>query len=1165
MFLTWSKLRDEPTSGLVARYEAFCRDRPNHWATLAVVEHHNPEEPGFDPARPLHVHALTISQERKGGWNTQNARFWDFEGNHPNILQKELRDGPGGNPARDAFNYLWKHVGEEGEEVEDLMAGDLTLERLEEILVKGRGGKRSRQQAELEDGEEIVGSATREEFYQAYKRLRPLDMTKSWNSIRAYAEYTYKADAGLLPAIPVGLEVPEYREHVDQADKWFAQEVRPKGPGMRHRILVIEGETGTGKTAYARSKGSHSRMCNVWNVAALSEEADIWILGDMVSTNGKYLLKALSQYEADFTGRYQRRHRVLTQTRDASSTPLSISSILKSIKSSPTLDQIPFPPSPAFGGYEPDSDLEPLPKTPVRPRPRRSSLPAVPKPSRIFRGQEDDSPRPNSPTSTGPRPRSSSSEDEPAASPSTVICSSSASQPAGNPAQPLPTLQAPSTAAPASIIMNSSSGSAPPSSGNAATSAPASSHSAVRDAMLLVQKLGPFSDGNSPMPKAKYRHHFKQYTFGLTDEETARVWVNKIEYASPAHMWYCTLTNTPTKAKAVEKWPDLELEIETQWPTPQWDDEAHKTAMQDSWDNHFFEVMAELLARLKDWSNMTKPHQVWAEEHRALGKAVNSTNEDRVSKTIAKLPPWLVNMLPKGDRYSDRFDELMNDVGALSSRQILYVYEREAAYEVLTTRFNQASIAPQPSYPKSTMPTSAPAAAQGSPALKTTPRRSSLRFASAVQQTIIPLNDTPPEATPRALPLPPSRNNPPHMTAPPSTPQTPAGPISSVISRVQACVPLTAGTKVDDSLQALAEYAPFPLSPGSLQQTLNLCPKCGVANHTVLECQARTRVDTLDEYERKYRESLQRSLSQEADNARRAGTQPATPTPPQRFPQAQAVQQVEFSEGETDFESVAGSSGKEPADAEEMLGSGNGGKDMVRTIVVEVGSVKKNGDGREWPFKTQVRIGSGGDARRDEMWATVDGGSMLCVLDHTTWALIEHSFGSLRTSGIICRMANGACVPSKGTGVGVLEIGEMTWPIRFKVIDSKGAFELLLGKDWLRLAGAKQIFATDTLSLVTRTGRIEIKNGNPHKRKPSGPRPMSGQTSREPNSPVDSRETTPGEPVPRRSARLKAKESLDVSPFWVAKSALLELERVAVEEPVRSSVVETEDALWQKA
>ncbi|QRV96262.1 hypothetical protein RhiJN_24280 [Ceratobasidium sp. AG-Ba] len=46
-------------------------------------------------------------------------------------------------------------------------------------------------------------------------------------------------------------------------------------------------------------------MCNMWNVAALLEDANIWILDNMVSTNGKYLLKAPSQYEADFTGRYQ--------------------------------------------------------------------------------------------------------------------------------------------------------------------------------------------------------------------------------------------------------------------------------------------------------------------------------------------------------------------------------------------------------------------------------------------------------------------------------------------------------------------------------------------------------------------------------------------------------------------------------------------------------------------------------------------------------------------------------------------------------------------------------------------------------------------------------------------------------------------------------------------
>ena len=85
----------------------------------------------------------------------QTPKFWDFEGSHPNIATKDLREGPGGVPALTAFDYLWKAVGEHGEEVEDLMAGELTREELEGILETGRGGqfkKRSRMVADLEDG-----------------------------------------------------------------------------------------------------------------------------------------------------------------------------------------------------------------------------------------------------------------------------------------------------------------------------------------------------------------------------------------------------------------------------------------------------------------------------------------------------------------------------------------------------------------------------------------------------------------------------------------------------------------------------------------------------------------------------------------------------------------------------------------------------------------------------------------------------------------------------------------------------------------------------------------------------------------------------------------------------------------------------------------------------
>ncbi|KAG9079958.1 hypothetical protein FS749_008175 [Ceratobasidium sp. UAMH 11750] len=242
VLLTWSALREENASGLVSRFEHFCRNRPSHWRTLAVVERHNPEEANYDPERPLHVHVLTISVDRKNRWNTENSRFWDFEGSHPNIAPKDLREGPGGCPARTAFHYLWKDVGANGEEVEELMAGDLTAEALEEILIKGKGGKRSRMQvrptptnhrlqiahkstqADLEDGEEIVSAETKEEYYQRFKRLRPLQMVTAWNSVKAYAEHAYRTDAGLLPAIPVELERPAFTPHTEQADRWFEDE-----------------------------------------------------------------------------------------------------------------------------------------------------------------------------------------------------------------------------------------------------------------------------------------------------------------------------------------------------------------------------------------------------------------------------------------------------------------------------------------------------------------------------------------------------------------------------------------------------------------------------------------------------------------------------------------------------------------------------------------------------------------------------------------------------------------------------------------------------------------------------------------------------------------------------------------------------------------------------
>ncbi|KAG9125582.1 hypothetical protein FRC07_007015 [Ceratobasidium sp. 392] len=179
-------------------------------------------------------------------------------------------------------------------------------------------------------------------------------------------------------------------------------------------------------------------------------------------------------------------------------------------------------------------------------------------------------------------------------------------------------------------------------------------------------------------------------------------------------------------------------------------------------------------------------------------------------------------------------------------------------------------------------------------------------------------------------------------------------------------------------------------------------------------------------------------------------------------------------------------------------------------------------------------------------------------------------------------MANGACVPSAGTGVAVLRYRDVEWPIRFEVLDSKGAFEILLGKDWLRSAGAKQLFRIDSLSLCTQIGKIVVANANPQKpprllgpRSPNNPpeRPASQQA--EPNvlSPEEREHEDgdelidPGEPVPRRSSRLREKAEqrpADESPFWVSETALVEADGAVIEES-EPDVVGGPEELWERA
>ncbi|QRV80066.1 Retrovirus-related Pol polyprotein from transposon [Ceratobasidium sp. AG-Ba] len=199
--------------------------------------------------------------------------------------------------------------------------------------------------------------------------------------------------------------------------------------------------------------------------------------------------------------------------------------------------------------------------------------------------------------------------------------------------------------------------------------------------------------------------------------------------------------------------------------------------------------------------------------------------------------------------------------------------------------------------------------------------------------------------------------------------------------------------------------------------------------------------------------------------------------------------------------------------------------------------------------------------------ATIDGGAMLCVLDLAVWAEAEQSLGPLAPSQIVCRMANGACVRSQGTGRAWIEIRGVQQEVEFEVLDSRGAFNLLVGKTWLRAASALHNFANDTLILHADTGPIIVENQNPtlrvqEQQAPPAPaqlQPPPDQDEAEATEQEEDDTTTPinEEVMPevrpiindiepdqqpfRGSKRLAEKRGAEL--YWVSAKALEDVER----------------------
>lgn len=233
-------------------------------------------------------------------------------------------------------------------------------------------------------------------------------------------------------------------------------------------------------------------------------------------------------------------------------------------------------------------------------------------------------------------------------------------------------------------------------------------------------------------------------------------------------------------------------------------------------------------------------------------------------------------------------------------------------------------------------------------------------------------------------------------------------------------------------------------------------------------------------------------------------------------------------------------------------------------LVVDLCNVESEHDQNEVPFKIRAELaGVDEEKERVPVVATVDGGAMLSVLDFTIWGQVEQSLGALRPSPVVCRMANGACTPSKGTGQAWIGIAGVWRWVQFEVLDSCGAFELLLGKTWLRQAGASHDFASDTLKLRTATGVLELLNEHPEATRP---RPLLEHPQEDKYKPKPELECEPS-PIPGPESEPDAKPKIELKnehePEYESAVAVTIEESEAEDEEESSQGPQVESALGE--
>ncbi|KIJ33630.1 hypothetical protein M422DRAFT_264397 [Sphaerobolus stellatus SS14] len=111
--------------------------------------------------------------------------------------------------------------------------------------------------------------------------------------------------------------------------------------------------------------------------------------------------------------------------------------------------------------------------------------------------------------------------------------------------------------------------------------------------------------------------------------------------------------------------------------------------------------------------------------------------------------------------------------------------------------------------------------------------------------------------------------------------------------------------------------------------------------------------------------------------------------------------------------------------------------------------------------------------------ATIDDGAALCAIDSHIWAQWQKDFGNAIESVVGAKVGSGHVLKSKGCIVLHVNVEGVACDTVFEILDSQGAFEILLGKPWLGLTRAMREYDDDTLVIRVGPVKIVIPNRSP--------------------------------------------------------------------------------------